>query len=358
MTFGAGMPPDIGRRGFRKFAFLALCGTALLSACTEATVSAPPPTSETVVPAPTRRPDTLIRQAELRRARSEREKAANAAARTAAEQPASRNMRDYLANVQQALLARGLMRTDDGRSLGPTTADQLVKDFIQTALHDEYTRQDGKLISRAQPAPLRRWPKPVRMNVEFGASVPPIQRDRYRRDVATFAARLQRVTGHPVLLVNGGGNFHIFVVSEEERRALGSRLNTAVPGIPNADVAALVDLAPQNFCTVFAYSRGEAQAYVAAVAVMRAELPDKMWISCVHEELAQGMGLANDSPTARPSIFNDDEEFALLTHHDELLLKMLYDPRLQVGMTEEQATPILYQIANELLAADNAMASN
>ena len=32
------------------------------------------------------------------------------------------------------------------------------------------------------------------------------------------------------------------------------------------------------------------------------------------------MGLANDSPEARPSIFNDDEEYALLTGHDEMLL--------------------------------------
>ena len=44
------------------------------------------------------------------------------------------------------------------------------------------------------------------------------------------------------------------------------------------------------------------------------------------------MGLANDSPDARPSVFNDDEEFAFLTRHDELLLKMLYDPRLRPGM--------------------------
>jgi hypothetical protein len=38
------------------------------------------------------------------------------------------------------------------------------------------------------------------------------------------------------------------------------------------------------------------------------------------------MGLANDSRQARPSIFNDDQEFALLTGHDELLLTILYDP--------------------------------
>ena len=70
-------------------------------------------------------------------------------------------------------------------------------------------------------------------------------------------------------------------------------------------------------------SPGAGAAYSNAVAVIRAELPDRMRLSCIHEELAQGMGLANDSPDARPSIFNDDEEFAYLTTHDERMLRML-----------------------------------
>ena len=47
---------------------------------------------------------------------------------------------------------------------------------------------------------------------------------------------------------------------------------------------------------------------------------------------------------------NDDEEFAYLTRHDELLLKILYDSRLRPGMTEAEARPIVLQIARELLA--------
>jgi len=75
-----------------------------------------------------------------------------------------------------------------------------------------------------------------------------------------------------------------------------------------------------------------------------------MRLSCIHEELAQGLGLANDSPQARPSIFNDDEEFAYLTRHDELLLEMLYDPRLEPGMTVDTAAPLVRRIAEEIIA--------
>ena len=89
-----------------------------------------------------------------------------------------------------------------------------------------------------------------------------------------------------------------------------------------------------------------------AVAVIRAEHPDALRLSCIHEEIAQGLGLANDSPAARPSIFNDDEEFGLLTRHDELLLRILYDSRLSPGMTEEEARPVVEIIAAELLGED------
>ncbi|MCP4818328.1 MAG: DUF2927 domain-containing protein, partial [Shimia sp.] len=62
---------------------------------------------------------------------------------------------------------------------------------------------------------------------------------------------------------------------------------------------------------------------------------------------AQGLGLPNDDPKARPSIFNDDDEFALLTTHDEMLLHMLYDQRLSAGMTVDEARPIIYILARE-----------
>ena len=63
------------------------------------------------------------------------------------------------------------------------------------------------------------------------------------------------------------------------------------------------------------------------------------------------MGLPNDSPEARPSLFNDSLEFALLTEHDAILLRMLYDPRLRPGMTAAEARPLLPAIAADAQAA-------
>jgi hypothetical protein len=105
-----------------------------------------------------------------------------------------------------------------------------------------------------------------------------------------------------------------------------------------------------TYCLVFAWDPNDDGAYEKAVAVIRSEHPDLLRLSCIHEEMAQGMGLANDSPEARPSIFNDDEEFALLTQHDEKLLAILYDPRLTAGMSAADAMPVVREIASVMVA--------
>ncbi|MEY4696786.1 MAG: hypothetical protein RIT14_1214, partial [Pseudomonadota bacterium] len=134
---------------------------------------------------------------------------------------------------------------------------------------------------------------------------------------------------------------------------LGPQIRRVLPGLSTAEVAAITDMPRATYCLVYALSDGAGSAYTRAFAVIRAEHPDLLRLSCLHEEIAQGLGLANDSPTARPSIFNDDEEFALLTRHDELLLRILYDPALRPGMTEDQARPIIRTLARQVLPGDS-----
>ncbi len=112
----------------------------------------------------------------------------------------------------------------------------------------------------------------------------------------------------------------MFIVDEDQRRALGPQLKQVAPQITTVMLNLATQMDREQFCMVAAFSNtDDSPVYSQAVAVIRAEHPDLLRLSCFHEELAQGLGLANDSPAARPSIFNDDEEFALLTHQDELM---------------------------------------
>ena len=122
--------------------------------------------------------------------------------------------------------------------------------------------------------------------------------------------------------------------------------------IDGAALRLFTNLPRDIHCLVVAFAAAPGSAsYGRAVALIRAEHPGLMRSSCIHEELAQGLGLANDSPAARPSIFNDDDEFALLTTHDAHLLGMLYDRRLQTGMTLQSARPTVRTLAAERTGA-------
>ncbi len=257
---------------------------------------------------------------------------------------ASRDLERYYRAIQNDLLAKGLLRTDGGGPDTPFDADTLLRDFERIAFYDEYSRSPRK------GGALSRWERPVRIGIEFGPSVPLAQREKDERNIRNYAARLGRITGHPIAASDSAANFHVFVAGEDDRDFVQARLKSLVPDIRDSELALFRDLPRSFYCFVVAVSdHSNPNTYTHAVALIRAEHPDLVRLSCIHEEIAQGLGLPNDSPEARPSIFNDDDEFALLTTHDEMLLKMLYDPRLKPGMTVSEARPLARIIARELM---------
>ncbi|QUS35652.1 DUF2927 domain-containing protein [Falsirhodobacter algicola] len=264
----------------------------------------------------------------------------------------SEALRRYYASVQSDLLSRGLMRTDGGGADTPFDDRILADTFVLIALRDEYARDGDGFVQRETPAPLRRWNRPVRVGLVFGDSVPERQRAIEKARIGSYLARLSRVSGHPIGLNKDHPNLTIFIVNEDERRRMGAAIAKAAPGLTPNEVKAVTDLPRETYCLAYATSDATS-TYTGAFALIREEHPDLLSLACLHEEVAQAMGLANDSPRARPSIFNDDEEFALLTDMDELMLKILYDPRLRPGMTEEEARPIVQQIAQELMGAQS-----
>jgi len=268
---------------------------------------------------------------------------------------ASAELADYYARIQNGLLAQGLLRTDGGGPDVPFSSRDLVRNFLKIAFYEEYADAGGRLVARESASRLHRWAKPVTLSVAFGASVDPATRTRDTNEVAGFVSRLARVTGHPIRRVPAGqGHFRVFIVNEDERRALGPELRKIMPNISATALNTVLNMPRSTYCLAFATDPEGDGTYNQAIAVIRAEHPDLLRASCIQEEVAQGLGLSNDYPLARPSIFNDDEEFGLLTTHDELLLKMLYDRRLRPGMGEAEARPIVERIAAELMGDGSA----
>lgn len=266
----------------------------------------------------------------------------------------SAELSDYYTRIQTERLANRLMRTDSGAQEVPNSATRLAETYSEIALREEHAR--GPLgFAGAADSVLRRWQQPVTYAMEFGPTTGRARRLQDHAEVARLANRLAQASGHPISLAPLGttqGNFHVLVLSESERRAAGPRLRDLVPGIDEGAVSLITNMPRETFCLVMAFSRDGGAVYSEAVAIVRAEHPDLTRLACYHEELTQGLGLASDSNRARPSIFNDDQEFALLTDQDLMMLRLHYDPRLRPGMTAAQARPIIFTIASELAAGE------
>lgn len=265
--------------------------------------------------------------------------------------PKSAAARAYYAQVQATLLREGMLRTDSGSEI-PVSATTLAQNFLKVALFDEYHRSASGFVTGETASQLRRWEMPVRFGLRFGASVPPDQQETDRIRIAGLVSRLAHLTGHLMVMDDVSPNFWIYVVSEDEREALEPEIRAVLPSLSPGEVAGITRMPRSTYCMVYAASAGGDGAYTQAFAVIRAEHPDLLRLSCMHEELAQGLGLPNDSQQARPSIFNDDEEFALLTDQDELMLRILYNPELHPGMLLAEARPIVIALARRILGGE------
>ncbi|MEO0915062.1 MAG: DUF2927 domain-containing protein, partial [Pseudomonadota bacterium] len=237
---------------------------------------------------------------------------------------------DYYAFVEADLRAQGLMRRERQPADAPVTLSDLVRNFEEIALYDELAVDGDRLVERRTASTLSRWGGPVRIGVVFGPSVSEEQAAADLELIRAFVRDVRGYTGLDIRVQQSGRpNFLFLFLNRAEQRGFGGMLEAANIASP-AIVDSFVNSPIEALCAFYTAERTSAPGIIASgVVLIKAEHGPLMRQSCIHEELTQALGLPNDSFDARPSIFNDDEEFALLTRHDEALLRMLYDKRLR-----------------------------
>ncbi|MEM7498013.1 MAG: DUF2927 domain-containing protein [Pseudomonadota bacterium] len=264
---------------------------------------------------------------------------------------------DYAA-YEATLLAVGDLRTDTAPPDAPFTNDDLVRNFSRVALRHEVDIERPGSDDNAATNPLQRWEEPIRYRI-VGQGV--TEADRI--EVAAFLDRIGDITGRAVsrapfppaedapgragVAGDEGVNLMILITEPAERPAVSEALGQLHPALQRS-----FDLwrrSPSVVCAATnLVAEQDSHAIVFGMIMLGSEVGGLLRRSCIHEEITQALGLGNDHPEVRPSNFTDDEEFALLTRHDEWLLRVLYDPRLRPGMTEDEAMPIVRRIVEEL----------
>ncbi|MEM6942490.1 MAG: DUF2927 domain-containing protein [Pseudomonadota bacterium] len=264
---------------------------------------------------------------------------------------------DY-AEYEATLLAVGDLRTDVAPIDAPFSNEDLVRNFSRVALRHEIDIEQPGSEANAATNPLQRWEEPIRYRL-VGQGVT----EADKLEVAAFLGRIGQITGREVYAApldagetrltpttatsDDGVNLMVLITVPEERSAVSQALGRLHPALRRSfdlwRTSASVVCAATNLV-----AEQDSHTIVFGMIMLGSEVGGLLRQSCIHEEITQALGLGNDHPEVRPSIFNDDEEFALLTRHDEWLLRVLYDPRLRPGMTEEEAMPIVRRIVREL----------
>ncbi|MEM9196317.1 MAG: DUF2927 domain-containing protein [Pseudomonadota bacterium] len=241
------------------------------------------------------------------------------------------------AAYERFAVAEGLHRMERTPPDAPYSDRDLIRNFQHIAFGVE-----AMLEQEAREVPLRRWSGPVIYQVE-GQGV--TQQDRIA--IREFMARMETLSGIEVREGRQGMNFLIFILDRRDR----SELTRMFGRLDGRGAEFLSDFIGQSDdahpCRGTITTSEEAEIGFAAVLI-KDETVGRLRQTCIEEEISQSFGLTNDHPEVRPSLFNDDQEFALLTDHDAALLQMLYHPILRPGMRREEAEPLLSDVLDDL----------
>ncbi|MEM9063675.1 MAG: DUF2927 domain-containing protein [Pseudomonadota bacterium] len=248
--------------------------------------------------------------------------------------------------LAEKLQSKGHLRVEAAPSDVSYDVVSLARSFRDVAFSYEFHFQGKRLVNERLEKPLKRWHGVIRYKMD-GDGVTDADRD----EVAALTARLSALTGLAFVPSSTDHDMLITIASAADRDRISRNLSER----DHSAYQERYDIwraTPGWLCgATLSSSDADPGRLVFAHIFIAAEITGVLRRSCLHEEITQSLGLTNDSETARPSIFNDDHEFAVLTRHDETLLRVLYDPRLDPGMSAVEAMPIARRILNSMESA-------
>ena len=255
----------------------------------------------------------------------------------------------YYSRLEERKISLGLLRQDGGGADTPFDVDDIVEAFDQLAFYNEYNIDKNQLLPNSNAVSLAKWKLNTNISVRFGRSVEKKQKEKDLQEINGLIKSLSDITDHKIQFSQQNENMYIVIANRKEIKDLIGEIGLTHPEFDPTRIPIITQLPKDIHCMAMtSMSSKPNSAISSALVIIRSELPVIMRRACFHEEIAQSLGLTNDSHLARPSVFNDDDEFATLTKFDEILLQILYDHRLNSGISKREASQLVRQIANEI----------
>ncbi|MEM7746529.1 MAG: DUF2927 domain-containing protein [Paracoccaceae bacterium] len=236
--------------------------------------------------------------------------------------------------------AAGRLRTERAPVDAQFSNEELLRAFREVMFFDEAVAEDVSYRTGRIERTLEKRRDPVRYAI-FGAGVTPCDRN----DVAEVAEIIAKATGLTLIEVSSEAEIEVMLLNRQELASLAGKVRQAGAEAMANDLASGME---GLVCAAYLFPSEKKPGLADYTIVIPNEVSGILRKSCIEEEFGQAFGPSADFDGARPSVFNDDEEFALFTKHDEWLFRILYDPRLADGMTRQVAMPIARQILREI----------
>lgn len=220
--------------------------------------------------------------------------------------------------------------------------DTMLRHFDSVVFGSEFSGVAGA-------TQIQKWMTPVRLSISAmqGQMIPKPDggRELKLRFVRPEDAHVALIRKHLTTLVKLTG-----ITSEKSGKDSDNKPNFFIKFVPrlvmgqpflanDVDPKLLMRLGQAGVC-YFLTQPTRTGAMFRALIVVNNELPPEAMDACLLEEMAQALGLPNDSDIVTPSIFNQASTLRGLSESDIVLIKTLYDKRLPAGTPRADALRI------------------
>lgn len=211
------------------------------------------------------------------------------------------------------------------------TDAEITDGFLRTTIGAEF--QIAGRVDR-----IRKYEAPVRIFIDGGGSNRTAQLTRIVNDIARRIRHLDLA----VVKNRDAANVTVALVRERDFYPTLTRFF-------GRDRAREIrqNLDPQ---CLSGFRKDDDYRILGSTVVLITDIPDFVFADCAYEELLQALGPINDTDNIPWTMFNDDVQKGYFDVYDQLLLNVLYDPRIKAGMTAREVEAVLPQILPDVRA--------
>jgi Protein of unknown function (DUF2927) len=221
------------------------------------------------------------------------------------------------------------------------TDAQIIEGFLKTSFGAEF-----QLAGRVDR--IRKYVKPVRVFAENNSR--PERTKQLAEIVTDIGHHIQHID---IAMIDDRGAANVIVTMVRERN-FGKTLATMYGDDRAKEIKRSLD--PQ---CLSGFTKNDRFEIEHSEVILTIDAGDFIFRDCAYEELLQALGPINDTSSVPWTMFNDDVQMGFFDVFDQLLLNVLYDPRIKPGMTIDEVKSLLPEVlvsARSWVAQTNGLA--